>query len=110
MKFFLFYLGVKLLEPLISAAVLAPADSSPSAADEVPPQRLTPGPVIHSPVAPSRQTTPVISVTTPVTAAVMELTPADDNEMTTPDQPDTTSDNKTVTAKVIPYDEIPVGR
>ena len=101
------YLGVKLLEPLISAAVLAPADSSPSAADEVPPQRLTPGPVIHSPVAPSRQTTPVISVTTPVTADVMEQTPADDNEMTTPD---TTSDNKTVTAKVIPYDEIPVGR
>lgn len=88
MYIFLFYVSaVKLLEPLISAAA-APTCQSPGEND-IPPERVSHGPVVHSPVI-SR--TPVTDVT---------ASNSDYVEETTTEQ---------AAESIVPYDEIPVGR
>ena len=92
--------AVKLLEPLISAAA-APSCQSPAGESDIPPQRVTPGPVVHSPVVTSHRT-PVNDVISDHKSE--KTTPTDYSEQ------EKTTDDKLAPNSVIPYDEIPIGR
>ena len=98
--FYSFVSAVKLLEPLISAAAAASCQS-PAGESDIPPQRVTPGPVVHSPVVTSHKT-PVTDVICDHKSGKTTPTGYSEQEKTTDDKPAPNS--------VIPYDEIPIGR